>query len=55
MKPAGFALKKIVFLSLVSTFLAGAGVSFADPSGPKTLDGGYASPIPYMSKFLQTY
>lgn len=55
MKPTGFALKKIVLPVLVLALLAGAGVSFADPSGPGTLDGGYATQIPFGSKLLRLF
>lgn len=47
MKPAGFALKKIVLSALVLVLLLGTSVGFADPSGPGTKDGGFASPIPF--------
>ena len=55
MKPTGFALKKIVLQAVVLAVLAGAGVSFADPGGPKDLDGGFACPIPLSMKVLRLH
>lgn len=55
MKPTGFALKKVVLQALVLAVVAGASVSFADPSGPRTLDGGFACPIPLSMKVLRLH
>ncbi|CAA9292931.1 MAG: hypothetical protein AVDCRST_MAG93-4037 [uncultured Chloroflexia bacterium] len=45
MKPKGFALKKVVLQVLVLAVVAGVGVSFAGPSGPKNPDGGFFNPL----------
>lgn len=52
MKPAGFALKKIVPFALALALLACTSVGFADPSGPGTKDGGFASPTPIAPKIF---